>query len=212
MLSTWKGKLPPFYFKFSNCCKQLLHATLINKISLKSLLFQDSLVFLVLRVSYNSYNYLFFINSIIIFSSQTKGIYKRRVSLEFHTWSLGKSSKKFVESSTMLSSSDMEDRTTTRLQTCLMQLTTNIQKELDASLTNNIQERFWISQEGADGHGSYRKFFLNQNKGSYSQYSCSMRLAIIYFSKQKLLMYIKGSIKRRITFLFIILLTMLKSR
>ncbi|KAK7378713.1 hypothetical protein VNO80_04159 [Phaseolus coccineus] len=35
---------------------------------------------------------------------------------------------------------DMEDRITTRLETRLMELTPNIQKSLDASLTNSIQE------------------------------------------------------------------------
>ncbi|KAK7347994.1 hypothetical protein VNO80_22540 [Phaseolus coccineus] len=41
---------------------------------------------------------------------------------------------------------DMEDRITTRL----VEVTPNIQKALDASLTNNIQEQFRKSQEGMD--------------------------------------------------------------
>ncbi|KAK7355897.1 hypothetical protein VNO80_15161 [Phaseolus coccineus] len=45
---------------------------------------------------------------------------------------------------------DMEVRITIRLETRLMELTPNIQKALDASLTNSIQERFRKSQEGTD--------------------------------------------------------------
>jgi len=49
---------------------------------------------------------------------------------------------------------EMDDRITTQLESRLIKLTINIQKTLDASLTNSIQEQFRNSQEVTGSHGS----------------------------------------------------------
>ena len=84
---------------------------------------------------------------------------------------------------TQTAMNDMEDRITTRLETRLMELTANIQKALDASLTNSFQEQFRKSQEGTDGNGYSSDTTLNQNRGLTSQYSCGTRLSNIDFPK-----------------------------